>query len=136
MVKKADNVEVVVISVDREKKRIALGMKQLQENPWDKAIPEKYAVGKQVQGKITKLVSFGAFVELESSLEGLLHISKVGDQGEGAPPSLQVGDTVEVEVIKLEPADGKIGLSLVRVLEKAAGAKTPPPAGPEPAAGT
>ncbi len=129
MVKKGDALDVVVLSVDREKKRIALGMKQLQENPWEKQIPDKYAVGKKVQGRITKLVSFGAFVELEASLEGLLHISKVADQGEGAP-ALQVGDLVEVEVIKLEPAEGKIGLSLTQIIEKAPGGKAAPPATP------
>ncbi|HTF57783.1 MAG TPA: S1 RNA-binding domain-containing protein [Planctomycetota bacterium] len=148
VVKKGDQVEVVVLSVDKEKKRIALGLKQLTPNPWETSIPEKYRVGNSVQGKITKLVSFGAFVELEKDLEGLLHISKVDKETEQA--GLGAGDIIEVKVVKLEPNEGKIGLSLVKVLEKgkevpaapaappssipptatAAAPPTPPPAAP------
>jgi small subunit ribosomal protein S1 len=116
VVKKGEKVDVVVLSCDPDKKRIALGLKQLLENPWETRIPEKYPVGAKVDGKVTKLVSFGAFVELEPELEGLLHISKVADQGEGKV--LGVGDEVEVDVIKLEPSEGKIGLSLVRVVKQ------------------
>ncbi len=122
VVKKGDTVEVVVLSVDKDKKRIALGLKQLSPNPWETSIPERYRVGNAVRGKITKLVSFGAFVELEKDLEGLLHISKVDKEMEQA--GLNAGDTVEVRVVKLEPNEGKIGLSLVKVVEKS---KTPPP---------
>jgi small subunit ribosomal protein S1 len=117
VVKKGDVLDVQVLSVDKEKKRIALGLKQLQENPWTTTIPMRYAVGNVVAGKVTKLVSFGAFVELEKDLEGLLHVSKVDKDLEGA--GLTPGDIVEVKVVKLEPAEGKIGLSLNRVIEKA-----------------
>jgi small subunit ribosomal protein S1 len=92
-----------------------------------------------VKGKITKLVSFGAFVELEKDLEGLLHISKVDKDSE--PSTLGAGDVLEVKVVKLEPNEGKIGLSLVKILEKgppqaavpaapAAPAAPPPPTAP------
>jgi small subunit ribosomal protein S1 len=128
VVKKGEQVEVVVLSVDKEKKRIALGLKQLTPNPWETSIPEKYRVGNAVKGKITKLVSFGAFVELEKDLEGLLHISKVDKDAE--PTGLNAGDVLEVKVVKLEPNEGKIGLSLVKVLEKG---KEPPPAPAAPA---
>jgi small subunit ribosomal protein S1 len=117
MVKKGDKLEVQVLTVDKDKKRIALGLKQLHENPWTTTIPMRYAVGNAVSGKITKLVSFGAFVELEKDLEGLLHISKVDKEIEQA--GLTPGDIVEVKVVKLEPAEGKIGLSLSKVIEKA-----------------
>jgi small subunit ribosomal protein S1 len=117
VVKKGDVLDVQVLSVDKEKKRIALGLKQLQENPWTSTIPVRYAVGNVVAGKVTKLVSFGAFVELEKDLEGLLHVSKVDKDLEGA--GLTPGDIVEVKVVKLEPAEGKIGLSLNRIIEKA-----------------
>ena len=125
VVKKGDVVDVQVLTVDKEKKRIALGLKQLLDNPWSTTIPMRYAVGNAVSGKITKLVSFGAFVELEKDLEGLLHISKVDKDADQA--GLTPGDIVEVKVVKLEPAEGKIGLSLSKIIEKS---KNPPPAAP------
>ena len=126
VVKKGDVVDVQVLTVDKDKKRIALGLKQLLENPWSTTIPIRYAIGNMVSGKVTKLVSFGAFVELEKDLEGLLHISKME-----ATPEQQLGpgDVVEVKVVKLEAAEGKIGLQFSKILEKS---KTPPP--PPPAA--
>ncbi|MBI2920791.1 MAG: 30S ribosomal protein S1 [Planctomycetes bacterium] len=118
MVKKGDKIETIVLSVDPAKKRVALGLKQLQSNPWETTIPEKYRQGTVVQGRITKLTHFGAFVELEPNLEGLLHVSKLsGAQAANPSELLSTGDVVEVEVIRLEPAEGKIGLSLTRVLE-------------------
>jgi len=117
IVKKAENVDVLVLTVDKEKKRIALGLKQLQPNPWQTVFPDKYKVGNVVTGKVTKLVSFGAFVELEKDLEGLLHISKVDKETE--EQGLKAGDVVEVKVVKLEPNEGKIGLSLNKVVERA-----------------
>jgi small subunit ribosomal protein S1 len=126
VVKKGDVVDVQVLTVDKEKKRIALGLKQLQDNPWSTTIPLRYAVGNAVSGKITKMVSFGAFVELERDLEGLLHISKVDKDVDQA--GLTPGDIVEVKVVKLEPAEGKIGLSLSKIIEKSK--NPPPPAAP------
>ncbi|KAF0244459.1 MAG: 30S ribosomal protein [Planctomycetota bacterium] len=119
LVKKGDAIETIVLSVDPAKKRVALGLKQLQSNPWETTIPEKYRQGTVVQGKVTKLTHFGAFVELEPTLEGLLHVSKLSGGKEGAAVSdmLSPGDVVEVEVIRLEPAEGKIGLQLSRVIE-------------------
>ncbi|MCE9583994.1 MAG: 30S ribosomal protein S1 [Planctomycetes bacterium] len=119
IVKKGDAIETIVLSVDPAKKRVALGLKQLQSNPWETTIPEKYRQGTVVQGKVTKLTHFGAFVELEPNLEGLLHVSKLSGGKEGAAVSemLSTGDLVEVEVIRLEPAEGKIGLSLSKIIE-------------------
>src|SRR5207247_946214 len=108
VVKKGDLLDVMVLTVDKDKKRIALGLKQMQDNPWSTTIPMRYAIGNAVSGKITKLVSFGAFVELEKDLEGLLHISKVDKDIEQA--GLTPGDIVEVKAVKLEPAEGTIGL--------------------------
>jgi small subunit ribosomal protein S1 len=132
VVKKGDVLEVQVLTVDKDKKRIALGLKQLQDNPWSTTIPMRYAVGNAVSGKITKLVSFGAFVELERDLEGLLHISKMDKEVEVA--GLAPGDIVEVKVVKLEPAEGKIGLALSKIIEKAKVKEGAPPAVPPPAA--
>jgi small subunit ribosomal protein S1 len=125
VVKKGDVLEVQILTVDKDKKRIALGLKQLLDNPWNTTIPMRYAVGNAVSGKITKLVSFGAFVELERDLEGLLHISKMDKEVETA--GLAPGDIVEVKVVKLEPAEGKIGLALSKIIEKAKQPATPPP---------
>ncbi len=124
VVHKGDKIDVQIISVDKEKKRIALGLKQLVENPWLTTIPQRYAVGNVMAGKITKMVSFGAFVELEKDLEGLLHISKMDRESEMA--GLGPGDVVEVKVVKLEPSEGKIGLSLSKVIEKAKPKESPP----------
>ncbi|MBI4563176.1 MAG: S1 RNA-binding domain-containing protein, partial [Planctomycetes bacterium] len=106
------------------------GLKQLTPNPWETSIPDKYRVGNAVKGKVTKLVSFGAFVELEKDLEGLLHVSKVDKEAEQAG-GLAVGDLIEVKVVKLEPNEGKIGLSLGRILEKVKPKEVPPPAAAE-----
>ncbi|MBI3857745.1 MAG: S1 RNA-binding domain-containing protein, partial [Planctomycetes bacterium] len=130
VVKKAEKIDVLVLSVDKEKKRIALGLKQLHQNPWDTVFQERYKVGNTVTGKITKLVSFGAFVELEKDLEGLLHISKMDKEVETA--GLAPGDIVEVKVVKLEPAEGKIGLALSKIIEKAKVKEGAPPAVPPP----
>jgi small subunit ribosomal protein S1 len=128
VVKKGDVLEVQILTVDKDKKRIALGLKQLQDNPWNTTIPMRYATGNAVSGKITKLVSFGAFVELEKDLEGLLHISKMDKEVEVA--GLAPGDIVEVKVVKLEPAEGKIGLALSKIIEKAKVKEGAPPATP------
>jgi small subunit ribosomal protein S1 len=132
VVKKGDVLEVQILTVDKDKKRIALGLKQLADNPWNTTIPMRYAVGNAVSGKITKLVSFGAFVELERDLEGLLHISKMDKEVETA--GLAPGDIVEVKVVKLEPAEGKIGLALSKIIEKAKVKEGAPPAPPAPKA--
>jgi small subunit ribosomal protein S1 len=126
ILKKGDKIEAIVLAVDAEKKKVSLGLKQLSANPWDTYIPDKYKTTNIVQGKVTKLTSFGAFVELEPNLEGLVHISKLSDREVTTPDKIvSVGDVVEVEVIRLEPNEGKIGLSLIRIVEskKKAGGK-------------
>ena len=116
MLKKGDRVEAVVLSVNQEKKRVALGLKQLRPDPWQEEIPSKYHVGDIVRGKVTKLTSFGVFVELEPELEGLLHISELADRKVEAPEEVvQVGDDLEVRVIRVDGRDRKIGLSLRQV---------------------
>jgi small subunit ribosomal protein S1 len=113
LVKKGDKIEAVVLSVDREKKKVALGVKQLTEDPWENEIPDKYHVGDIINGKVTKLTSFGAFVDLGSGLEGLLHISELSDKKISNPAEVvSVGNEVDVKIIKLDPTARKIGLSL------------------------
>ena len=81
-------------------RRIALGLKQLAEDPWETRIPEKYTPGSTVRGKVTKITNFGVFVELEDELEGLLHVSELSDQKIEHPESMvNVGDEIEVRIL-------------------------------------
>lgn len=115
MLKKGQVVKCVVLSVDQGKQRVALGLKQMSEDPWIRAIPDKYIPGQIVQGKVTKLTNFGVFVELEPDLEGLLHISELSDHKvEGPQDVVKVGDDVEVKILRVDMDDRKIGLSLKR----------------------
>jgi small subunit ribosomal protein S1 len=112
---KGDKVKCVVLDIDPEKQRVSLGVKQLSEDPWVHAIPEKYIPGHIVRGKVTKLTNFGAFVQLEEDLEGLLHISELSDQKIKKPQDIvKVGDELEVKILKVDSEARKIGLSLRR----------------------
>ncbi len=115
VVKKGEEVKCVVLSVDQEKKRIALGLKQLSEDPWSHDIPSRFHIGDTVTGTVTKLTNFGVFVSLEEGLEGLLHISELADHKVDNPEDVvKVGQKVEVRIIKIEPEDRKVGLTLVQ----------------------
>jgi small subunit ribosomal protein S1 len=108
-------VECVVLDVDQDKQRISLGIKQMSEDPWLRAIPERYIPGQIIKGKVTKLTNFGAFVELEPELEGLLHISELADHKIDSPKDVvKPGDQVEVKILKVDTDSRKIGLSLRR----------------------
>ncbi len=116
MVKKGQKVRAIVLSVEQDKKRVALGMKQLEEDPWEKLIPEKFHPGDIIKGKVTKTTNFGAFVEIDEQLEGLLHISELSEAKVEAPEEVvKVGDDVHVAVLRLDHDERKIGLSLKRV---------------------
>jgi len=113
MLKKGDEVEAVVLTVDKERKRVALGLKQLTSDPWEKHILEKFKPGDVVKGKVTKLTSFGAFVEIENDLEGLLHISEMSDGKVEKPEEIvQADQTLELRILNIDPVERKIGLSL------------------------
>ncbi len=115
LLKKGDTVRSVVLSVDQEKQRIALGMKQLSEDPWLNAIPGAYRPGMVVRGVVTKLANFGVFVELEEGLEGLLHVSEISDQKVEKPEDLlKQGQELEVKILRVDLDERKIGLSLKR----------------------
>ena len=116
MVEKGDKLECRVISVDQQRRRIALGLKQLQDDPWATDIPSKYQPGQVVKGKVTKLTNFGVFVGLENGLEGLLHISELSDQKVENPEDVvKVGDDIEVKILRVDTDERKIGLSRKRV---------------------
>ncbi len=115
MIKKGDEVKCVVLSVDQEKQRIALGLKQLTEDPWLHAVPDRYIPGMIVQGKVTKITNFGVFVELESDLEGLLHVSELTDHRiEDPHQEVEIGQEIEVKILRVDTQDRKIGLSKKR----------------------
>ena|GEM_PF-12430 len=113
---KGQDIKCVVLEVNQEKRRVSLGIKQMSEDPWIRAIPEKYIPGHIIKGRIAKLTNFGAFVELEPELEGLLHISELADHKIDKPQDVvQVDDNVEVKILKVDNESRKIGLSLRRV---------------------
>ncbi len=114
-VQKGDQIKCLVLDIDPDKQRVSLGVKQLTEDPWAREIPEKYIPGQIVKGKVTKLTNFGAFVQLEDDLEGLLHISELSDQKIKKPQDVvKVGDELEVKILKVDSEARKIGLSLRR----------------------
>ncbi len=115
VLKKGESVSCVVLEVDREKQRVALGVKQMEEDPWHEAIPSAYQPGMIVQGKVTKITNFGVFVELEEDLEGLLHISELADHKVENPQDVvKAGQELEVKILRVDLQDRKIGLSLKR----------------------
>jgi small subunit ribosomal protein S1 len=112
MLKKGDVVECEVLTVDEDRRRIALGLKQLEGDPWSTDIPGRYQPGSIVKGKVTKITNFGVFVELEPELEGLLHVSELADDKIEDPEQVvKVGDEVEVKILRVDTEDRKIGLS-------------------------
>ncbi len=115
VIKKGEDTKCVVLEVDQQKQRVALGLKQMSEDPWSEAIPTHYQPGMIVQGKVTKITNFGVFVELEDDLEGLLHISELADHKVENPQDIvKVGQDVEVKILRVDLDDRKIGLSLKR----------------------
>jgi small subunit ribosomal protein S1 len=116
MVEKGQEIECKVLSVDQQRRRIALGLKQMQEDPWTTDIPSRYKPGDIVKGTVTKITNFGVFVGLEDGLEGLLHISELSeDKIESAEEIVKVGDPIEVKILRVDTDDRKIGLSSRRV---------------------
>jgi small subunit ribosomal protein S1 len=116
MVDKGQEIECKVLSVDQQRRRIALGLKQMAEDPWTTDIPARYKASDVVKGTITKITNFGVFVGLEDGLEGLLHISELSeDKIENAEEVVKVGDPIEVKILRVDTDDRKIGLSKKRV---------------------
>ncbi len=115
LLKKGDDIKCVVLSVDQEKQRIALGLKQLTEDPWLRAVPERYIPGMIVAGRVTKITNFGVFIELEQDLEGLLHVSELADHKVDDPHAeVQIGQELEVKILRVDSQDRKIALSKKR----------------------
>ena len=116
VLEKGQELECRVLSVDEDRRRIALGLKQLDNDPWDGDIPDKYSPGQLVRGEVTKITNFGVFIGLEDGLEGLLHISELSDDKIEDPETVvNVGDKIEIKVLRVDTDERKIGLSLKRV---------------------
>jgi small subunit ribosomal protein S1 len=112
LLKKGQPVETQILNVDRENKRISLGLKQIQPDPWD-SVAQRYPMGSRVTGKVVRLTDFGAFVELEPGVDGLLHISQMSNRPIATPADLlNVGDELTLMVIRVDPNERRIGLSL------------------------
>lgn len=110
-------IEAVVLKIDREKRRISLGLKQLQAQPWE-AVPTKYQTGQRVRGTVSRVTDFGAFVELEPGVEGLVHISEMSWVKRVKRPSdlVKPGDTVEAVILGINPDERRISLGLKQAL--------------------
>jgi small subunit ribosomal protein S1 len=116
VLEKGQEVQCRILSVDQDRRRIALGLKQLDDDPWNTTIPDKYQPGQKLTGKVTKITNFGVFVGLEDGLEGLLHISELAEHKVENPEEIvNVGDELEVKVLRVDTDERKIGLSRKRV---------------------
>lgn len=112
VLKKGDSVEAIILSVDQESKKITLGVKQLGNNPWE-SIEKTLPIGTVIKGIVTKITAFGAFIELENGIEGLVHVTELSDKAFGKVEEIvAVDDEVTAKVIKLDPEHKKISLSI------------------------
>lgn len=118
ILKKGQKVEAVILTIDRDKERLSLGVKQLTPDPWEKEIPEKFKVEELVKGKVVKVTEFGIFLELEEGIEGLVYSSEMekGSSVRGTPPKIEdiakVGDEITARIVKVDSAERKIGLTM------------------------
>jgi small subunit ribosomal protein S1 len=123
--KKGDTVEAVILSLDPENRKISLGIKQLEKDPWT-TVATEYKIGDIAEGSISKITNFGAFVKLSSGIEGLVHISELSDaEVAKVDDILKVGQIAKFRVIKVSPEERKLGLSLRALKEKPAGEEQP-----------
>jgi len=115
VLKKGDEVEAIVLSIDKENQRVSLGVKQAENDPWSN-IDDKFKVGDLVKGQVAKIASFGAFVNLQDDIDGLIHISQLSEEHvERVKDVLKVSDDVEARVIKVDKVERRIGLSIKAV---------------------
>jgi len=112
LLKKGDEVDAIVLECDPSNQRISLGIKQLTDDPWA-VVDTMYKIGDIVKGKVTKVASFGLFVELENGIEALVHISQVSEERvEKLQDHFKAGDTVEARIVKIDKAERRLGLSI------------------------
>ncbi|NLF85292.1 MAG: 30S ribosomal protein S1 [Lentisphaerae bacterium] len=112
MIQKGQEVEAVVLEVDPSNQRISLGLKQASDDPWH-TIAARYTIGQTVKGKVSKIASFGAFIELEDGVDGLVHISQIsGERVEKVKDALKLGQEVEARIVRIDRDERRIGLSI------------------------
>ena len=117
IVKKGQVIEAKVLSLDKENERLSLGFKQLQPDPWEK-VSEKYKVNDIVRGRITKFANFGAFMEIEDGVEGLIHISELSVENISKPEDVvSIDQELEAKIIRIDTSERKIGLSIRSLYE-------------------
>lgn len=118
ILKRGDKVEAVVLHTDKANRRISLGLKQSQPDPWQSTVLDKYRVGMDVKAKVVRLTDFGAFVELEDGVEGLLHISELSHERVAKPEDVvSIDQELSLKIIKLDANERKLGLSLRAYLD-------------------
>jgi small subunit ribosomal protein S1 len=116
--KKGDEVEAVVLNIDVENERFSLGIMLIHPDPWTE-LPTKYPIGSRVKGKVTKVADFGAFVEIEPGIEGLVHVSELRDERVENPRDVvKEGDELDVKVIDMDPHERKVALSVKAALHE------------------
>jgi small subunit ribosomal protein S1 len=128
VLKKGQELDTQILNIDRENKRISLGLKQIQPDPWT-TVAQRYPMGSRVTGKVVRLTDFGAFVELEAGVDGLLHISQMANRPIGRPDEIvNVGDELALLVIRVDPNERRIGLSLKELAHAVAPVEVEDPA--------
>jgi small subunit ribosomal protein S1 len=116
--RKNQEVQAIVLNIDKDNERFSLGIKQLESDPWE-SIPQRYPIGSVVGGPITNVTDFGLFVELEEGIEGLVHVSEISKEKIKSPVGqFKPGDKITAKVINISPKDRKIGLSVKKVEEQ------------------
>ena len=117
ILQKGDEVEAVILKIDTENQRLSLGIKQLQPNIWDEFF-RLHNVGDVLRGKVVRLTEFGAFVELDSGVEGLVHVSEFSmERVENPETYFELNDEIEVKIIKIDPTENKVGLSVKAIVQ-------------------
>ncbi len=125
LLKRGDDIEAIVLDIDPAQQRISLGIKQLEQDPWEN-IDDIFAAGNLVSGTVRKLTNFGAFVKLSHDIDGLIHISQISDERvEKVKDYLKVGDEVEAQIIKIDKGERRIGLSLKETKDSSEPQKQP-----------
>src|ERR1700739_334544 len=126
-----DTVKVKVLDIDRARQRISLGLKQTQEDPWQRIV-DTYSVGDELAGKVTKVVTFGAFVEILDGVEGLVHISELAPHHVESPREIvQPGDEIRVKILEIDSERRRLSLSAKRVEDQILPVRRPEPAEPD-----
>ena len=116
--KKGDELQAIVLNIDKESERFSLGVKQLNPDPWEE-IPQRYPVGSSVLGTVTNVTDFGLFVEIEEGIEGLVHVSEISKEKIKTPIGMfEEGQEVTAKVVNIGKEERKIGLSLKRLEEQ------------------